>query len=146
MKKNTYLFFIAIIFAACNRTPKDDGTTPPPLFPQAKSMEANPKGGYTLNSVTGDTIKPLVNSLGDTVKTGIPIPVKGRIIHPDSVAKPKSFKVPSLNELTQKNAHPNQHKIPENLTVIPVNKDSLKTIPSESYRRSAFVGFNTGIA
>jgi serine phosphatase RsbU (regulator of sigma subunit) len=133
--KSLHLLSVLVLLTAvisCNRTPKDDGTTPPPLFPQAKSMEANPKGGYTLNSVTGDTIKPLVNSLGDTVKTGIPIPAKGRIIHPDSVAKPKSFKVPPQSQLAQINAHPNKHKIPDNLTVIPVNKDSLKTISFSS--------------
>ncbi len=120
---------LLILFLASCTESTDKDTQPPPLYPQAKSYKANPEGGYVVNVVTGDTIIPLINYLGDTIKTGVPIPVKGKVVHPDSISKPKSFPVPSKNQLTKINAHPNVHKIPDNLTVIPVNEDSLTVIP-----------------
>ena len=102
MKKHTFLIILLFAVTACNRSPKDDGTAPLPLYPQPQSIEAKPNGGYAVNMVTGDTIQPLVNTLGDTIKTGVPIPAKGRMIHPDSVAKPKIFKIPT--KLTTKNS------------------------------------------
>ena len=54
----------------------------------------------------------------------MPVPARGRVIDPDSVAKPKVIPAgkPKVYPTSQ-----NVHKIPEALTVIPVNKDSLKT-------------------
>ena len=129
-RKELYIsiLFLLGIISSCNRTPKDDGIAPPPLFPQPKSVEVNTNGGYSLNTVTGDTLKPIILESGDTLITGVPIPAKGKIIHPDSVSKPQRFKVPAQNQLTQKNAHPNVHPIPDELTEIPVNKDSLTKI------------------
>ncbi|MFT7611934.1 MAG: serine phosphatase RsbU (regulator of sigma subunit) [Parvicellaceae bacterium] len=96
------------------------------LYPQPQTIEANPESGYTLNPITGDTIQPLILENGDTLITGVPIPAKGKTIHPDSVAQPKVvLYTPSDSTY---NAHPNVHKTPDNLTVIPVNKDSLTTI------------------
>jgi hypothetical protein len=34
-----------------------------------------------------------INSLGDTVQTGLPIPAIGKAIHPDSVSKPNVVQV-----------------------------------------------------
>ena len=39
--------------AACTGAPKDDGSTPPSLYTPPKSWEANPKGGYKVNMITG---------------------------------------------------------------------------------------------
>jgi ligand-binding sensor domain-containing protein/serine phosphatase RsbU (regulator of sigma subunit) len=64
--------------------------------------------------------------LGDNIKTGVEIPVKGKIIHPDSVSKPKVVR--AVTEPVEVNAHPNRHKIPENLTKVKVNKNSLTKI------------------
>jgi len=119
---------------SCSLTPKEDTTTPPPFYPQPQTIAANPVGGYKINQVTGDSIKPIILESGDTLITGVPIPAKGKIIHPDSVAKPKVVKIPK--NLTTKNAHPNCHKIPDNLTVIPVNKDSLTKILLEEIAKN----------
>jgi hypothetical protein len=35
----------------------------------------------------------LVNSQGDTIPTGVPIPTKGKRIHPDSVLQPKTIEL-----------------------------------------------------
>jgi hypothetical protein len=89
MKKLTYPILLLLIAAACNRSPKDDGTAPAPLFPQPKSIDAKPEGGYIVNPVTGDTIQPIILESGDTLITGVPIPAIGKAIHPDSVSNPK---------------------------------------------------------
>jgi len=36
--------------------------------------------GYSVNPITNDTIKPIINNLGDTVKTGIFIPVNKKLL------------------------------------------------------------------
>ena len=54
----------------------------------------------------------------------MPVPARGKVIDPKSVAKPKV--VPAGNPDVIR-IHQTVHKIPEALTVIPVNKSSLKT-------------------
>ncbi|MEN2284509.1 hypothetical protein AAGF08_20355, partial [Algoriphagus sp. SE2] len=117
-----------LLFAACNRSPKDDGTAPTSLFPQPQTIAANPEGGYAINPVTGDSIKPNILSSGDTLITGVPIPSRGKLIHPDSVAKPRVVKATSPQSLERHNTHPNRHKIPENLPTFPVDHSQLKTV------------------
>ncbi|MFT6167695.1 MAG: serine phosphatase RsbU (regulator of sigma subunit)/streptogramin lyase [Vicingaceae bacterium] len=101
-------------------------TKPAPLYPQPKVIAANIEGDYMTNTITGDTIQPIITESGDTLITGIPIPAEGKTIHPDSVAQPKVVLYTPSDSIY--NAHPNVHKTPDNLTVIPVNKDSLITI------------------
>jgi ligand-binding sensor domain-containing protein/serine phosphatase RsbU (regulator of sigma subunit) len=118
-------FFFLLIFS-CNKNNSTNEENGPALFPQPKSYSLNTKEGYKINPVTGDSVKPILNSLGDTLKTGVKIPAKGKIIHPDSVSKPKVVR--AVTEPVEVNAHPNRHKIPKNLTAIKVNNDSLTKI------------------
>jgi ligand-binding sensor domain-containing protein/signal transduction histidine kinase len=117
-----------LLLAACTGSPKDDGTSPPSLYQQPKTIPANPKGGYAINPVTGDSIQPIVNSLGDTLITGVPIPTQGKRIHPDSVAKPKVINTPPLSSLKKYNAQPNRFKVPDNLPTFPVDESKLTKI------------------
>ena len=112
-----------LLLAACTGNRKSD-EAPAPLFPQPQTVELNTGEGYAINPITRDTIQPLVNSLGDTLLTGVPITAIGTVINPDSVSKPK---VVRGTEPVEMNAHPNVHHILDNLTVIPANKDSLTT-------------------
>ncbi len=142
-----YLIYILLIpiaigiFASCGKNNSTQEKPGPALFPQPKSYSLNTKEGYKINPVTGDSIKPIINSLGDTLRTGISLPLSGgagggRKIHPDSVSKPIKIKAGKGNVV---NAHPNRYKIPENLTTIKVNKDSLTKIllkDPDSYRDS----------
>ncbi|MFC3879815.1 two-component regulator propeller domain-containing protein [Algoriphagus namhaensis] len=121
-----HFILLLLLLAACNRSPKDDGTTPAPLFPQPQMVEAHPEGGYAINPVTGDSIKPFILSSGDTLITGVPIPARGKLIHPDSVASPRVVK--AVTELVKVNAHPNRHIIPENLPTFQVDHSQLKTV------------------
>jgi len=82
----------------------------PPLYPAPQTVALNTEGGYIINPVTGDSIQPLVNSFGDTIKTGVPVQVIGNAIHPDSVPQPKTI---PAGEPEVVSANLNVHKIPE---------------------------------
>ena len=99
----------------------------PPLYPAPQTIAVNTEGGYIINPVTGDSIQPIVNSMGDTIRTGVSVPAKGKAIHPDSVAQPK---IVPVGEPKVVPTNLNVHKIPEVLTIIPVNIDSLRTFTS----------------
>jgi ligand-binding sensor domain-containing protein/serine phosphatase RsbU (regulator of sigma subunit) len=129
MRKYKILVLLFCLFvSACNQTPKDDWSKPDSLYQQPKAVEANPEGGYVINPVTGDSIKPIILSSGDTLITGVPIPAKPKLIHPDSLAKPKVVKAPSLESLQRHNAHPNRHIILENIPTFKVDHSKLKTV------------------
>lgn len=95
-----------------------------PVHSAPQIVALNAQGGYSINPVNGDSILPIINSLGDTIKTGVPVPARGKVIDPKSATKPKVIPAgkPDVYPI-----HQNVHKIPEALTVIPVNKGSLKT-------------------
>ncbi|WP_170227993.1 two-component regulator propeller domain-containing protein [Vicingus serpentipes] len=97
-----------------------------PLLPLPQKNEANPYNGYTLNALTGNSIQPIILESGDSLISGIPIPVTGKVIHPDSVSMP--INVPANPPDSIYNAYDNVYKVPTNLTVIPVNHNSLTTI------------------
>ena len=129
MKIIAYLVLITIILTACNNSVETDATNPDSLYPAPKSFKVNPEDGYITNVVTADTIQPIILENGDTLITGVPIPAKEKTIHTDSVNKPKVVQIPK--DLTVKKAHQNVHKIPNKLTVITVNQDSLIKIDIE---------------
>jgi ligand-binding sensor domain-containing protein/signal transduction histidine kinase len=116
---------LLLFFIACTGTTSDEGTSPSPFWVDPISFEANVNGGYSTNTLTGDIILPIV-LLNDTIKTGIPIPIKGKLIHPDSIIKPKTIKITAPTN--QFNVRANIHKIPKNLTTINVNQDSLHIV------------------
>ena len=120
-----YLLLL-LLCIACRENNETD-TAPPPLYAEPITVEANPEGGYITNTVTGDTIEPIILYNGDTLQSGIPIPVEGKAIDPDSVSKPETIAIKKPDRII--NAHPHVHKIPDKLTVIPVNHDSLLVIP-----------------
>jgi hypothetical protein len=53
---------------------KSDNDNPAPLFPSPKTIPVGIEKKYIINPLTGDSIKPLKNSRGEFVKTGVPIP------------------------------------------------------------------------
>ena len=111
----------------------------PTLHPAPLTVTLNTQGGYAINLLTGDSIQPIINSLGDTVKTGVPVPARGKVIDPNSVLKPKVIPAGKPKVVP---THQNIHKIPKNLTVIPVNKDALKTF-TPGVDTSSFVLVNS---
>ena len=122
---------LLFLVEACAPEQKDADDLPPPLYDQPKTVPLNTEGGYRINPFTGDSIPPLINSLGDTVITGVPIPVIGKYIHPDSVAKPTVVPAgkPEIVHIQS-----NVHLVPENLTVIPFDESKLKKfVPGNAY-------------
>ena len=65
-------FLLLLLLAACTGAPKDDGSTPPSLYTPPKSWEANPKGGYKVNIITG---RPFIKSF----KPSLPQSLPGRV-------------------------------------------------------------------
>ena len=73
----------------------------------------------------------LINSTGDTIPTGVPIPAKGQRIDPDKVAKPKA--IPIQGQPNTVPAHPNilpagapkVVPLPDSLPVITPGKDNI---------------------
>ena len=120
-KALTYLTIILSI-ASCNRDKGGGFDEMAALYSAPHIVALNTQEGYSINPVTGDSIQPIINSLGDTVKTGVPVPARGIVIDPKSVSKPKVIPAGEPNVVP---THQNVHKIPENLTVIPVNKSLL---------------------
>ena len=109
---------------SCKSDKQSESDEIPPLYQAPLVVALNTQEGYSINSLTGDSIQPIINTWEDTVITGVPIPARGKVIDPGSVAKPKVIPAgkPKVEPIPQ-----NVYKIPETLTVIPVNKDSLKT-------------------
>jgi signal transduction histidine kinase/ligand-binding sensor domain-containing protein/DNA-binding response OmpR family regulator len=73
------------------------------------------------------------------LKTGVAVPARGTVLDPKNLAKPKVVPagIPRVVPVPQR-----VHKIPETLTVIPVNKDSLKTF-TPGVDTSSFVLVNS---
>ena len=112
-----------LLLAACNSTPNDDGTTPPSLYTPPKSWEANPKGGYKVNVVTGQAVEPIITVDGKTIPTGIPIPAIGKRINMDSIAKPQVLQVtPKVSPIKPMG---NMYLLPENLQRTTVDESQL---------------------
>jgi hypothetical protein len=82
------LIFTILLLASCSGDKKSTSDEMPPLYSVPQTVAYNTDEGYSINPVTGDSIQPIINSFGDTIRTGISIPVKGEMIHPDSVGKP----------------------------------------------------------
>ena len=91
MKSQLKYLLPLLLLASCIEKKSDN--TPPALYPQPQTVELNTNGGYILNTVTGDSLKPILTKNGDTLQTGVPIPVQRKIIQTEGVAKPKSSKV-----------------------------------------------------
>jgi ligand-binding sensor domain-containing protein/signal transduction histidine kinase len=89
MHRSTLLLLTILIFliSACSDKRKQVNSTPA-LFQVPKSYPLNIKEGYLLNVLNHDTIKPLINSNGDTIRTGKPLPFIGKKIDPDKRSKP----------------------------------------------------------
>ena len=138
--KNTISYLtITLLLVSCSNHQKDSSDEMPILHPAPLTVALNTQGGYIINPLTGDSIQPIVNSFGDTLKTGVPVPASGKTIHPDSVGQPEIIlagnpKVVSTNL--------NVHIIPEAIQVIPVNKHTLKTF-SPGVDTSSFVLVNS---
>ena len=138
--KNTFAYLsIILLLVSCNREQQNASDEMASLYPAPQTIAVNTREGYIINPITGDSIHPIVNSLGDTLKTGVPVPATGKTIHTDSVARPEKIPAGEPNVVT---AHLNMHKIPSDLTIIVVDKNTLKTF-TPGVDTSSFVLVNS---
>ena len=130
---------IILQLASCGSDKQSTSDEIPRLHPAPLRVALNVEEGYVINPLTGDSIQPIINSLGDTIKTGVPVPAIGKVINPENVAQPTIIPAgePEVVPINQ-----NVHKIPESLTIIPVNKDLLKTF-TPGVDTSSFVLVNS---
>ena len=120
----TYLG-IVLLLGACQDNRLEPGNKMPLLFPAPQQYTFNPEEGYTTNPVTGKAIQAMINSLGDTVQTGVPVQVNGKSVPQGSVKKPVS--IPAGNPLATP-VRLNIHEVPKDLRVTSVDMASLKKV------------------
>jgi ligand-binding sensor domain-containing protein/signal transduction histidine kinase len=124
-----------IFLFSCDSSGIKENDTPPLLFPSPITVRLNTDSGYSINQVTGDKIVPLINSKGDSVRTGIQIAAKAKRLDASSirVSKPVpaawTFYSPVLT---------NAHTIPKRVKVIKVDESKLKRFVT-GYDTSSYV-------
>jgi hypothetical protein len=139
LKKMLLSIGIVFLVGSCDSDRQSVSNEIKPLHPPPLTIPLNNQEGYKINHVTGDSIQHIINSLGDTLKTGVRLPARGKVIDPDSVAKPMVVPAGKPEEIPTNLEVP---KIWKNLTVIPVNKDLLKTFTT-GLDTSSFVLVNS---
>lgn len=133
---------LSVLLYACNgRTEQvvDKNTS---LYPPPLSYKLNVSGGYSINQLTGDSVKSLINSFGDTVITGITFPLKGVIADPETLEAPATTKVISPRKQIIKN---NIHPLPGKLVITPVDTTKLKKIGLGEGDQSHIIQNSTGV-
>ena len=70
LKKAFLSLSFLLLLASCNSDQQIDFDEFAPLRPAPQIVALNTEEGYSINPVTGDSIQPIINSLGDTVITG----------------------------------------------------------------------------
>ena len=88
IKAFTYLSIILSV-ASCKGDQQSRIEDIASLYRAPQIVALNTREGYIINPVTGDSIEPIINSLGDTLKTGVPVPARGTVPDPKNLAKPK---------------------------------------------------------
>jgi len=131
--------YIALFIVSCRSNQENISQGIASLYPAPKTIAVNTGEGYIINPISGDSIHSIINSSGQTVQTGVPVPVKGKLIHPDSVSRPELRIAGTPRRVT---ANLNVQKVPASLTVIPVDKNALQTF-AEGRDPASFVLVNS---
>ena len=118
-------FFLFFAVTGCKNNADQAAENDLPLHSEPLTVLLNLSGGYTVNLLTGDSIKPIINSSGDTIKTGVPISFIGKNI--DFEEKYKSAIINPVT-LVKKIIASNIHPVPANLKTIPFDTTLLKKI------------------
>lgn len=125
MHINWKYFFLLPFLGSCMGSIQKDIESDLPLFLQPVTVPLNVSGGYTINGLTGDSIKPFITAGGDTIKTGIPVPLIAKEFNEEETIKPKIIQgVQTIKTIIPDNVHP----IPEKLSIINVDTAGLKKV------------------
>ena len=137
--KHLLLFFFLIAFISCINQTEDNFEEH--LFPQPISIAGYPEKELIFNSITGDSILPVVHFFGDTIKTGVPIAATAGEIDVKGINL-RTSKVSAVNKI---NAYPNVIQASEKRTVIPINSDSLSIINIKKFKKTDAVNYVLGV-
>ncbi len=131
---------LIFLFSSCNSDKQGSADVMPPLYAAPQTIAVNTEPGYEINPITGDSIQPIINSLGDTLKTGVPLQITGYSLDSGIPEKPRILpaRSPKVVPIAR-----NVHKIPEELTIIPVNRDSLHSFTSDKDIMFPFILVNS---
>lgn len=84
MKTLTPLIFAFLLLSSCNQGEQAGPVNPERLYPAPGRVALDTMEGYVLNTVRGDSIQALKNSLGNLLVTGKAIRTEGMVVvHPD---------------------------------------------------------------
>jgi ligand-binding sensor domain-containing protein/two-component sensor histidine kinase len=106
------------------------------LYLQPFTVPLNIDKGYPVNKITGDSVQPLINSVGEAIQTGKAIPFIGTKIDPAKTLKPSVIKAGTpQNEIIATNIHP----APEKISVVSIDTSKLKKVKlGEGKQTSSF--------
>ncbi len=137
-KHKIYILFFVGLIISCNPAQKriDNENV---VQPELQKIKLNLKGGYTVNQFSRDTIQPLINAHGDTIKTGKPVFLSGDTLKNGNPVKAIVLSGP--NQVPYKN-NLVKHKIPAQLKKIPFSESNTTTFTPGKYT-SFFVLLNS---
>src|SRR5688500_6983662 len=95
MERKFLNLFCVLLIVACQQRSASDGDTMPPLYATPKKVALNIEEGFRINPFTGDSIKHIYNYYTDTIMTGVPLRIKGKVVSTDSLEPPQQFKIPA---------------------------------------------------
>jgi two-component system sensor histidine kinase ChiS len=110
--KNRLIYFVTTLLltiASCNTSDSIDQQ-------ELSSME---------QASTFDDLEAFTNSRGDTIQTGVPIPVTGKLIHPDSIKVPVARALLRQPKVVRTNTNVHPLGVPK---VVKINQDELNVV------------------
>jgi ligand-binding sensor domain-containing protein len=121
---NLILLFISLTLFSCQRMDTESGSFTP---------LANASEEIWVNSLTGDSIQPIINAFGDTVITGVAMPIRGRAMEPVNRKRTGTITYDRSDYIP---LHSNSFDLLEELEVIPLSETQLTTIALNQNRYS----------
>lgn len=79
-----------ILFAVSCSTPSKTPEPEPDIFETPNTYAANFDSGFVLNQWSGDSVRPVLDPTGAPLKTGVALPIKGRVVIADTLQRPSS--------------------------------------------------------
>jgi len=122
--KHLFLGVIALIlFNSCDKNADLSKKLPSPVYSQPPYSSLNIGDGYTINPITGDSIESLLNVNGDTLVTGVPVKIQGKVFTPSQLQKRVvSARPPKDLEISQ-----NRHFLPDQLNITSISTQDIQS-------------------
>lgn len=126
---------LLLFLLSCNNAPKPIAANETALYPEPQSFAIDTTKGYAINKINGDSIKPFINSSGDTITTGVIISLNGTTNKDSRLFKPAAVKhTTSSSKSIESNVHPLNRK-PK---IIEVDSTAFTAVPVQESDSSDF--------